>query len=136
MERVAEVSMDSSNKATLFVFVLGLIMLYGCQDLVPIDTRSLLIPSLRRSELFGFLAGFGTTFAALPDLIAMLRHQSTAGMNPRMAAIMGAFQILWVYYGLYAPLLYPTNQVPIPDSTCAFHARGLEWPADGTAAGL
>lgn len=22
------------------------------------------------------------------------------GMNPRMAAIMGVFQILWVYYGL------------------------------------
>jgi uncharacterized protein with PQ loop repeat len=46
------------------------------------------------------LAGFGTTFAAMPDLIAMLRRQSSAGMNPRMAAIMGIFQILWVYYGL------------------------------------
>jgi MtN3 and saliva related transmembrane protein len=30
----------------------------------------------------------------------MLRRRSSAGMNPRMAAIMGAFQILWVYYGL------------------------------------
>jgi MtN3 and saliva related transmembrane protein len=46
------------------------------------------------------VAGFGTTFAAMPDLIAMLRRRSTAGMNPRMAAIMGVFQILWVYYGL------------------------------------
>jgi uncharacterized protein with PQ loop repeat len=46
------------------------------------------------------VAGFGTTFAALPDLVAMLRRRSTAGMNPRMAAIMGIFQILWVYYGL------------------------------------
>jgi MtN3 and saliva related transmembrane protein len=46
------------------------------------------------------LAGFGTTFAAMPDLIAMLRRRSSAGMNPRMAAIMGAFQVLWVYYGL------------------------------------
>ena len=36
----------------------------------------------------------------MPDLIAMLRRRSSAGMNPRMAAIMGAFQILWVYYGL------------------------------------
>jgi len=46
------------------------------------------------------VAGFGTTFAAMPDLIAMLRRRSSAGMNPRMAAIMGLFQILWVYYGL------------------------------------
>jgi len=30
----------------------------------------------------------------------MLKLRSSAGMNPRMAAIMGAFQILWVYYGL------------------------------------
>ena len=46
------------------------------------------------------MAGLGTTFAALPDLIAMIRRRSSAGMNPRMAAIMGIFQILWVYYGL------------------------------------
>lgn len=46
------------------------------------------------------MAGFGTTFAAVPDLIAMFRRRSSAGMNPRMAAIMGVFQILWVYYGL------------------------------------
>ena len=30
----------------------------------------------------------------------MLRRRSSAGMNPRMAAIMGTFQVLWVYYGL------------------------------------
>ena len=52
------------------------------------------------SEIVGLVAGFGTTFAALPDLIAMLRRRSSAGVNPRMATIMGAFQILWVYYGL------------------------------------
>ena len=69
-------------------------------DLVPHDTRSLLLPSLMRSEILGLVAGFGTTFAALPDLIAMLRRRSSAGMNPRMAAIMGVFQILWVHYGL------------------------------------
>ena len=72
----------------------------ACQDLIPRDTQSLLIPRFHRSEIFGFLAGFGTTFAALPDLIAMLRRRSAAGMNPRMAAIMGVFQVLWVYYGL------------------------------------
>jgi uncharacterized protein with PQ loop repeat len=52
------------------------------------------------SQIVGFVAGFGTTFAALPDLIAMLRRRSSEGMNPRMAAIMGSFQILWVVYGL------------------------------------
>jgi uncharacterized protein with PQ loop repeat len=60
----------------------------------------LLIPQFHRSEIVGLLAGFGTTFAAMPDLIAMFRRRSSVGMNPRMAAIMGVFQILWVYYGL------------------------------------
>jgi uncharacterized protein with PQ loop repeat len=46
------------------------------------------------------VAGFGTTFAAVPDLIAMLKRRTSKGMNPRMAAIMGIFQIIWVYYGL------------------------------------
>ena len=55
---------------------------------------------VKRSEVLGFVAGFGTTFAAVPDLIAMLKRRSSAGMNPTMAAIMGVFQIVWVYYGL------------------------------------
>jgi MtN3 and saliva related transmembrane protein len=42
----------------------------------------------------------GTTFAAVPDLVSMLKRQSRAGMYPMMAAIMGTFQILWVYYGI------------------------------------
>ena len=50
-------------------------------------------------ELIGFVAGFGTTFAAVPDVIAMLKRQSSQGMNPTMAGIMGLFQIVWVYYG-------------------------------------
>jgi uncharacterized protein with PQ loop repeat len=56
--------------------------------------------SVSLKEAVGFLAGFGTTFAALPDLISMLRRRSSLGMNPRMAAIMGAFQVLWIWYGL------------------------------------
>ena len=93
--------MDRFNRWTMLsVVVLGLLPLYGCQDLVPRDTQSLLIPKLHRSEIFGLVAGFGTTFAAMPDLVAMLRRRSSAGMNPRMTAIMGIFQIVWVYYGL------------------------------------
>lgn len=86
--------------ATLAVFSLSLITLYGCQDPISLDTRSLFFPGFYRSEVIGFLAGLGTTFAAVPDLVAMLKRRSSAGMNPRMAAIMGVFQVLWVYYGL------------------------------------
>ena len=92
--------MHRCSEVSLALGVLGLMGLCGCQDLVPKDTQSLLIPHMMRSEVLGLVAGFGTTFAALPDLIAMLRRRSSAGMNPRMAAIMGVFQILWVYYGL------------------------------------
>jgi len=85
---------------TPLVFFLSLMTLCGCQDLIPVDTKSLLFPGFHRSEIMGLLAGFGTTFAAVPDLIAMLKRRSSAGMNPRMAAILGVFQIVWVYYGL------------------------------------
>jgi uncharacterized protein with PQ loop repeat len=91
--------MDRFSRLMLRVALLSLIPLYGCQDLVPHDTSSLLLPRLHRSEIFGFVAGLGTTFAGLPDLVTMLRRRSSAGMNPRMAAIMGVFQILWGYYG-------------------------------------
>ena len=72
----------------------------GCADLAVHDTASLLAPRFQRSEVFGFVAGLGTTFAALPDLIGMLKRRSSKGMNPRMAGIMGVFQIAWIYYGL------------------------------------
>jgi uncharacterized protein with PQ loop repeat len=75
------------------------LMLSGCEELTK-NTKSILLPNFQRSDLFGFVAGLGTTFAVLPDLIAMLRRRSTEGMNPRMAAIIGCFQILWIYYGI------------------------------------
>jgi MtN3 and saliva related transmembrane protein len=92
--------MSRLTKRTFVLIFLISIGLCGCQNLVPRDTQSLLIPRFHRSEIFGFLAGLGTTFAALPDLLAMLRRRSAAGINPRMAGITGVFQILWVYYGL------------------------------------
>jgi MtN3 and saliva related transmembrane protein len=95
-----EATMGGFTKAILPLVFVCIVVLCGCEDLVPHDTQSLLIPNLQRSEVFGFIAGLGTTFAAVPDLLAMLRRRSSAGMNPRMAAIMGVFQILWVYYGL------------------------------------
>ena len=92
--------MIDKNASKLALLALAALALAACEGLGVHDTQSLLLPRFQRSEVFGFVAGFGTTFAALPDLIGMLRRRSSAGMNPRMAAIMGVFQILWVYYGL------------------------------------
>jgi len=85
----------------MYAVIIGsAIALCGCDDLVPRDVKSLLVPRFQRSEILGLVAGFGTTFAAVPDMIAMFKRRSSAGMNPRMAAILGVFQILWVYYGV------------------------------------
>jgi MtN3 and saliva related transmembrane protein len=92
------IAMGRFNRLILVLPVV--IALSSCEGLAPHDTASLLIPQFHRSEILGFVAGFGTTFAALPDLIGMFRRRSSAGMNPRMVAIMAIFQIIWVYYGL------------------------------------
>ena len=91
--------MTRHRNLTLAVVLLGLTVLTGCQHLV-IDTEKIVRADVDLPEIVGIIAGFGTTFAAFPDLMAMLRRRSSEGMNPRMGAIMGAFQILWVYYGL------------------------------------
>jgi len=92
--------MFSPKRLLLLWFFFIVIILAGCGEVAIQDPQSLLLPSFKRSEVIGFVAGLGTTFAALPDLIAMLKRRSSKGMNPRMTAIMGAFQIVWVYYGL------------------------------------
>jgi MtN3 and saliva related transmembrane protein len=93
-------NMDSFNRMAHGVFLLSVIMLCGCEGLQVHDTASLLVPRFQRSEVLGMVAGFGTTFAAVPDLIKMFKRRSSKGMNPTMAGIMGVFQIVWVYYGL------------------------------------
>ena len=89
-----------TNRVTLGVLLLSVLTVYGCEDLAIRDTSSLLAPRFQRSEILGLVAGFGTTFAGVPDLLAMLKRRSSAGMNPTMAGIMGVFQIAWVSYGL------------------------------------
>jgi len=79
---------------------LSFMTLSACQDLTPRHLESLIRPNTELSEIVGFLAGLGTTFAAFPDLLAMLKRRSSLGMNPRMGTITGAFQLLWIYYGL------------------------------------
>jgi MtN3 and saliva related transmembrane protein len=97
-----DVRMKSSwvDRLSLGFLLPSVIALQGCESLGIHDTKSLLLPTFERSEVIGFVAGFGTTFAALPDLIAMLKRRSSEGMNPRMAGIMCVFQFAWVYYGL------------------------------------
>ena len=87
------------NPVSFAILVLSVISLTGCQQLT-IDTEKVVKSDIELKEIVGLLAGFGTTFAAFPDLIAMIKRRSSLGMNPRMSAIMGTFQILWVYYGL------------------------------------
>jgi hypothetical protein len=43
---------------------------------VPHDTENLLVPRFLHSEIVGLLAGLGTTFAAVPDLVEMLKRRT------------------------------------------------------------
>jgi MtN3 and saliva related transmembrane protein len=95
------VNNNSFNRAIMYgLLLLNAIMLAGCEGLAIHDASSLLVPRFQRSEVFGFVAGLGTTFAAVPDLIGMLKRRSSKGINPTMAGIIGVFQIVWIYYGL------------------------------------
>ena len=86
--------MDRFNRVTLAVFLPCIVALSGCQDLAIHDTQSLLDPHLKRSEVLGLVAGFGTTFAAMPDLrlnasrvspgeAAIPQHHEEAAAPPR-----------------------------------------------------
>ena len=93
--------MTSLNRMMTFAVLLtGVLVLGGCASIGIHDTQSLLAPSLSRSEIVGFVAGFGTMFAAIPDLFKMIKRRSSQGINPTMASIMAVFQIAWIYDGL------------------------------------
>jgi MtN3 and saliva related transmembrane protein len=72
---------------------------HGSQTMVGVGPWTLR-GMMELTQIVGFVAGAATTFAALPDLIAMLKQRSSNDMNPRMAAILGTFQNLWVIYGV------------------------------------
>jgi uncharacterized protein with PQ loop repeat len=86
--------------ATCAALLFSAIAIAGCERLAIHDASSLLLAGFQRSEVFGFVAGFGTTFAAVPDLIGILKRRSSTGVNPTMAGIIGIFQVVWIYYGL------------------------------------
>jgi len=98
---VSVVNSSSFNRAiSCAVLLLSATLLSGCEGLAVHDVSSLLVPEFQRSEVIGFVAGFGTTFAAVPDLLGMFKRRSSKGVNPTMAGIIGVFQIVWIYYGL------------------------------------
>ncbi|HEY6867243.1 MAG TPA: SemiSWEET family transporter [Candidatus Eisenbacteria bacterium] len=84
----------------VLVLSLCLILLSGCGELIVRHPLRTLMARVSLKDAMGFVAGLGTTFAAVPDLVAMLKRRSSQGMNPRMAGITGAFQLVWIYYGL------------------------------------
>jgi uncharacterized protein with PQ loop repeat len=88
------------HRITRVIVTCGVTAISGCRALAIHDTASLLVPGPQHSEVVGLVAGFGTTFASLPDLIVMLKRRSTGGIRPTMAGIMAVSQLAWVYYGL------------------------------------
>ena len=85
------------NSLTLGVLVLSVITLSGCEDLAVRDMASLLVPRFQRSEILGFVAGFGTTFAAVPDLVTMVqcRDQSEdGGHHGRLSNGLGLLRVV------------------------------------------
>jgi uncharacterized protein with PQ loop repeat len=124
---------------TLILLLLSVLTLPACEQLVVQDTQSLLAPRLHRSEIVGIVAGFGTTFAAMPDLLAMLKRRSSKGMNPRMAAIMGVFQIVWIYYGLLIVsrpvIVWNTIAVVVNSVSVAAYFRFARMEREGESSG-
>jgi len=74
--------LGSSKRVQWLGFFVSVLILGGCAELALPDEESLLFPGFQRSEIVGIVAGFGTTFAALPDLIGMLKRRSSKGMKP------------------------------------------------------
>jgi len=94
------VVMGQSNRIKLAVLFLSLITPLRLPG--PCSTRHAesIFPGFNGQRSSAFWRVSETTFAAVPDLVSMLKRRARAGMYPMMAAIMGTFQILWVYYGI------------------------------------
>ena len=94
--------MAKFDRTILAALALGLITLCGCQELGTARHRKAsLAPRFQRSEIIGFLAGLGNYLCRCAGFDSNGSNVAQAqGINPRMAEIIGAFQILWVYYGL------------------------------------
>ncbi len=96
--------MHRFDRITLAVLLLCVVQFTGCQHVV-IDVERLL------KTQQGAIRDRWLSSRAWNDLRRVSRlagdagGRSSEGMNPHMGAIMGAFQILWIYYGLCGVVL-------------------------------
>jgi hypothetical protein len=94
-------NMDSSNNGLWHrVVLLNVIALWVCEALAVHERSSLLVPKSKHSKGLGLVAGIGTTFVTVADLLKMFRRQSGKSMIVMLAGIIGVSQIVWFYYGL------------------------------------
>jgi len=75
--------MSRLTKLRFVLIFLITIALCGCEGVIPRDTRCLPIPRFHRSEIFDFVARLGTTFAAVPDLLATPSSSLRRGNKPK-----------------------------------------------------
>jgi MtN3 and saliva related transmembrane protein len=80
-------NMDSSKNGPWHrVLLQKVVVLCGREALAVHDTSSLLVPKFQRSEVLGLVAGIGTMFAAVVDLLALFKWRSSKRMIPMLAA--------------------------------------------------
>jgi hypothetical protein len=70
--------MSRFKRVVFAAFLLRLILLTGCQHLI-IDTDGIVRADTNLPEIVGIIAGFGTTFAAFPDFLAMMGKEIERG---------------------------------------------------------
>ena len=89
--------MNQFNKATLAIFLPCIMVLCGCQDLVPHDTQSLLDPNFKRSEVLGLAAGFCRCAGFDRDVPASVKrgHEPTdGGHHGRLSDSLGLLRFI------------------------------------------
>jgi hypothetical protein len=75
--------MIRNTMTTCAALLLVATILDGCESLGVHDTSSVLVPRCQGSEIFGGVASVGTTCAAVPDLIGMLKRRPSADRATR-----------------------------------------------------
>ena len=68
--------MSRFRQVVFAALLLSRILLTACQHLV-IDADRIVRSDTDLPEIVGIIAGFGTTLAAFPDLLAMLKRRSS-----------------------------------------------------------